>query len=85
MDKVLSRRLLSTGRFVTVKFIKKDGSIRTINGRTGVKKHLNGGYNYNDTNKYLTIYDVVEKGYRNINYDTIMSINCDRIHLEVKR
>lgn len=32
---------LEAGRFVTVEFIKADGSIRKINGRTGVSKYSN--------------------------------------------
>lgn len=31
---------LEAGRFITVEFIKADGSIRKINGRTGVSKYL---------------------------------------------
>lgn len=39
------KELLSktNGRFFTVTFKKKDGSLRTINGRTGVHKYLKGG------------------------------------------
>ena len=32
----------SNGRFFTAKFIKQDGTARTITGRTGVKKHTRG-------------------------------------------
>lgn len=31
------------GTFVTISFLKNDGSIRTLNGRTGVRKYLKNG------------------------------------------
>lgn len=35
--------LLGERTFFSVTFIKKDNSIRVLNGLTGVKKHLKGG------------------------------------------
>lgn len=66
--------LQSAGRFVTVSFIKKDGSRRVLNGRLGVTKHLKGGQSTLDANKFITIYDVQSKGYRAINRSAIESV-----------
>ena len=67
----------SKGKFITVSFIKKDGTARVLNGRTGVTKHLKGGTSTVDHDKYLVVYDTVNTGYRCINKDTIMSVTCE--------
>ena len=71
MDDIL---LASDGRMVTVTFVKKDGTLRTLNGRLGVKKHLKGGSSTLDPAKYITIYDVKAAGYRAVNRDTIKGL-----------
>lgn len=38
----ISNSLASTGQFCTVTWVTLDGTIRTINGRVGVKKYLKG-------------------------------------------
>lgn len=68
----------SNGKMVTVTFIKQDGSLRTINGRIGVHKHIKGSSNKKNT-QYITFYDVKNKGYRSINRDTITGIRCQGI------
>jgi hypothetical protein len=67
----------SKGKFITVNFIKKDGTARTLNGRTGVTKHLKGGVSTVNTDKYLVVYDTVAQGYRSVNKDTIVSVTCE--------
>jgi hypothetical protein len=67
----------SKGKFITVNFIKKDGTTRTLNGRTGVTKHLKGGVSTVNTDKYLVVYDTVNTGYRCVNKDTIVSVTCE--------
>lgn len=69
----------SNGKFVSVDFIKKDGSMRTLVGRLGVVKHLKGGECTVDRDKYIIIYDVVNGGYRSINRDTIKRVTVDGI------
>ena len=64
----------SKGRFLTVEFIKKDGSLRKINGRLGVKKYLVGGNSTLDNSKFIIIYDLKSKGYRAINKNSILSV-----------
>jgi hypothetical protein len=57
-------------------FVKRNGEIREMNCRLEVKKHLKGGRDVNDRNRYLTVYDLKSKGYRNINLNTIIEIRC---------
>lgn len=64
----------SAGKFLTVVFIKKDGSVRTLNGRTGVTKHLRNGTSTVDHSRYLVVFDMVKKGYRCVNRATIRSV-----------
>lgn len=72
----------SKGRFVTVSFLKLDGTKRTINGRIGVKKHLKHGKATIDRSKYVVMYSLKDRGYRCINRDTIISVNMNKLHLE---
>ena len=67
----------SSGKFITVEFVKKDNTVRKLNGRLGVTKHLKGGKSTVDYTKYIVLYDTVAKGYRCINKDTILSVNCN--------
>ena len=64
----------SDGKFVSVTFTKKDGSVRTLVGRLGVTKHLKGGESRLDPAKYITIFDTQNGGYRAINRETIKSV-----------
>jgi hypothetical protein len=66
----------SNGQFVSVVFIKKDGTQRTLVGRLGVTKYLAGGKSTLDPAKYITIYDTQNGGYRAINRDTILSVRA---------
>ena len=70
----------SNGKFITVDFIKKDGSTRTINGRLGVKKHLQGGKCTIDKDKYFIIYEN-NNGYRAVNKETVFAIRCGNVSI----
>lgn len=72
----------SKGKFITVLFVKKDGTIRTLNGRIGVTKHLKGGTSTVDYSKYLVVYDTINAGYRSINRDTIVSVTCEGLTIK---
>lgn len=69
----------SNGKMVTVSFIKKDGSLRILNGRLGVKKYLKGGKINTNTDEYINIYDVKNSGYRSINRNTIVALRMQGI------
>ena len=76
LDKLLNDQ---RGKFFTVTFIKKDGTVRKSNGRLGVKKYLKGGLNkvtrYDNT--YDTTFDVKVMGYRTINLHTVLSVRAN--------
>lgn len=69
----------SNGKMVTVTFVKQDGTTRVLNGRLGVKKYLKGGKLSTNTDEYINIYDVQNKGYRSINRNTIVALRMQGI------
>ena len=69
----------SNGKMVTVSFIKQDGTTRVLNGRLGVKKYLKGGKLSTNTDEYINIYDVQNKGYRSVNRNTIVALRMQGI------
>ena len=74
MSNKQKREILQTtkGKFFSVEFTKKDGSLRKMNCRLGVAKDLKGGTNScSNHDEYVTVYDMVAKGYRNINLETL--------------
>lgn len=80
IDAVNSRELsytidASKGKFITVTFLKKDGTVRKMNCRTGVTKYLKGGESTLDPKQYVTVLDVAKGAYRAINRDTIIDIS----------
>lgn len=73
-SRVLAERLENTTGFVTVTFVKADGTVRKMNCRMGVTKHLKGGKSTLDAAKYVTVYDMTKAAYRAVNRDTILDI-----------
>jgi len=54
----------TNGKIFAVQFIKKDGSIRMMLARLGVRKHLKGGTNgAGEHNSLITVWDMVRGGY----------------------
>ena len=75
MENNLAEKILgSKGKIITVEFIKKDGTLRVMNCRLGVTKHLKGGISTLDPNKFITVYDLKSEGYRAIDKSTIISV-----------
>lgn len=73
------------GRFVSLDFIKVDGSQRKLTGRLGVKKFTRGGVNpaIRQDRPYLVVYDTQKKGYRNVNLDTVSCVRCNHVEHSV--
>jgi hypothetical protein len=72
-------------KIFAVEFIKKDGSLRKMVCRLGVKKHLKGGelkYSPEDFN-YLTVFDLQSEEYRTINVNTLRSLTFDGINYKL--
>ena len=58
-------------KFFSVSFVKKNGELRTINGRLGVTKHLKGEINVNsDKPEFLIVYEN-GNGYRTVNLESV--------------
>lgn len=74
MLSLVDRILNSNGKIMTVKFIKKDGSLRVMNCRLGVTKHLKGGTSTLNPDRFITVYDLKNEGYRAIDKDTILDV-----------
>jgi hypothetical protein len=74
------------GKFFTVTFIKKDGTVRVMNARLGVKAYLKGGeLLYNPDEKGLIpVYDMKNSGYRMINVNTITKLKIGNNEYEVQ-
>jgi hypothetical protein len=70
----VDRILNSNGKIMTVKFIKKDGSLRVMNCRLGVTKHLKGGSSTLNPDKFITVYDLKSEGYRAIDKESILEV-----------
>lgn len=70
----------------SVKFTKKDGSIRDMNARLGVKKYVTGvGMAYNPADyDLITAFDMQKHAYRMINIKTLISakINGNEYQIE---
>ena len=65
------------GKFFTVTFIKKDNTVRVLTGRLGVKKHLKGGVSTTShIKKYMTVYEPKTKCYKNVNLESVTSLNA---------
>ena len=62
------------GNFFRACFVKKDGTIREMTARFGVKKHLKGGeLNYDpEALNYIIVFDVEKEAYRTINMDKLI-------------
>ena len=77
-NKLLDLFYNQRGRFMTIKFVKKDGTVRRMNGRFGVVKGTKGKYNLVDRydTSYKTMFDVQKYGFRNFNIDTVMTVKA---------
>lgn len=62
------------GKFFKVVFTKKDGSLREMNCRLGVEKHLKGGVK-TLTDNYICVYDMQAEGYRAFSPEKVISVN----------
>lgn len=68
----------NSNKFVTITFVKLDGTLRRINGRFGVKKYLKGGKATIDRTRFMIIYSVKDRGYRAIDRERIVQIIANK-------
>jgi len=79
-------RELVGSKIFSVEFTKKDGSLRKMVCRLGVKKYLKGGelkYNPEELN-YLTVFDLQSEEYRTINVNTLKKIKLDGVSYDIE-
>jgi hypothetical protein len=84
---------IRNGRIYSVKFVKKDGTVRTLNTIKGTKKGVKGvGMSYDAEQKgLLPMYDIrlaakkepADKCWRMTNLKTIISLSTEKIVYEV--
>ena len=69
----------SKGKFFSVAFTKKNGELREMNCRKGVKKHLKGGeLAFNPDSKGLVVvWDAQKKAFRMINTGGITELKIN--------
>lgn len=73
------------GKIFSVEFTKKDKTVRKMNCRLDVKKHLKGGTSTTAHKPNLIIvYDVQNDGYRCINLDTLTKFKFAGKEYEIK-
>lgn len=77
--KQLAEILLKTDKFFTVRFSKKDNTLRTMNCRNHVAKHLAGGeLSYDPKEKGLIVtYSIDAKGYRSIPIEGLIGASVE--------
>lgn len=69
------KKVSKRGKIFSVVFRKKNGDERVMSCRTGVKKHLKGGRNtVAHLKKYITVFSINDKGYRNVNLNTLHTV-----------
>lgn len=72
------------GKIFSCSFVKKDGTKRDMVARVGVHKNLKGGKNgENKTNSLITVFDMLNGGYRMINLETLISLKSGGIIYQV--
>ena len=74
-------KTIKSGRFFSAEFIKKDGTLRQIVARTGVRKYLTGrGRTWDPEEKgYVTVWDTQKAEYRMLNTNTLLKVNGNKL------
>ena len=66
----------SAGQFLSVTFIKKDGTLRELVGKKSSIKDNHGGERTVSEDKYLLLKEKGTDNLRNVNRDTILKLRC---------
>lgn len=78
-EQLFSKIKASSGKFVSVKFVKADDTVRDLVGRLGVKKDIKGvGLKYDPAEVgNVIIRDVQKQAYRTIKKDRLLSAKIE--------
>ena len=75
----------TNGKFFTCFFVKKDGTLRKMTARVGVKKGLaNTGFIREEKDNLVCVYDMVAHDFRFINLSTLKSLKCGKLEYKVE-
>ena len=75
----------TNGKFFTCFFVKKDGTLRKMTARVGVKKGLtNNGFVRDEKENLVCVYDMVAHDFRFINLSTLKSLKCGKLEYKVE-
>lgn len=66
------------GRFFSIKFVKTDGSIRVLNGRTGVNYFGKPAVEVNEHGN-LVVWEAASRSFKTIRPDSVQAIRFDRM------
>ena len=79
--------IVGDGKIFSATFVKKDGTIRVMNCRRGVSKHVTGtGLKFNPQDKQLLgVFDMHKDQHRFINLQTLQSIQAGGQRYEVRQ
>lgn len=70
----------SKGRFLTIKFLKDNGEVRTLNGRVGVRwGNTPSSYRRDSKHRKFYLIYVPHKGYRRVNAEAVLEVTLDGI------
>ena len=73
----LCKTYIDNGRFFSVTFRKKDGTLRKMIARRGVKKNLQGNPRYNPSDyNLLVVWSVNDEAYRSIHIPSILEVKA---------
>lgn len=78
------KKLVGSNIF-SVEFVKKNGDLRKMVCRLGVKKHLQGGELKYDPSSlgYITVFDMQVQEYRTINVNTLKTLTFNGVTYEL--
>ena len=76
----------TNSRMFVVRFIKQDGTERTMYAKTGVKRHLSKNPNkrkVSNTNPNIVrVYDCESKSYKSFKLETVREFRCGQVILK---
>jgi len=81
----LKKQIINTnGRTFSVKFTKKDGTIRDMVCRLGVTKHLKGGEKTNTNPNHVIVFDMKKEGYKTVDLEKVIQAKIDGTNYTLK-
>ena len=73
-------------RMFVVRFIKQDGTERTMYAKTGIKRHLSKNPNKrkvsNINPNIVRVYDCKSKSYKSFKLETVLEFKCGKVILK---